>query len=482
MASNKTLNTKNLEALGAERLAALLLEISTGNAAAKRRLRMELAGALSPGELAKEVRKRLATIARSRSFVDWQGVSSLAGDLEAQHQAIVDVVGKADPDEALDLLWRFMALAGPVFDRCDDSNGTVGAVFEAACADIGALALRAKRDPTGLAERAYDALMGNNGYGVFDALIASLAPALGSTGLEHLKQRMVGLSQRPVQRPSDKHREQIGWSMSGPIYADEVAEQSRASTVRLALLDIADAQGDVDAFIGQYDAATRKAPQIAAEIAQRLLGAGRADEALRTLDAAEHRKSDAVGWSDFAWDDARVVVLDALGRGDDAQLMRWNCFERALSAHHLRAYLKKLPDFDDIEAEDRALIYAEGFRYPIMALKFLIDWPALERAARLTLAATAKWDGNRYETLDPAAEALAAKYPLAATVLLRAMIDFTLSHSRSSRYQHAARHMTDCAALASVIADFGAVEDHAHYEARVHREHGRKLAFWSLVG
>ena len=37
MASKTTLNAKNLEALGAERLAQLLIEISTGNAVAKRR-------------------------------------------------------------------------------------------------------------------------------------------------------------------------------------------------------------------------------------------------------------------------------------------------------------------------------------------------------------------------------------------------------------------------------------------------------------
>ncbi len=71
------LNAKNLEALGSERLAELLIEISTGNAAAKRRLRLELAGAQGPAEVAKEVRKRLATIARSQSFIDWQGMRSL---------------------------------------------------------------------------------------------------------------------------------------------------------------------------------------------------------------------------------------------------------------------------------------------------------------------------------------------------------------------------------------------------------------------
>src|SRR5204862_1929465 len=140
MAAKTTLNAKNLEALGAERLAELLIEISTGNAATKRRLRLELAGAQSPAELAKEVRRRLATIARSRSFIDWQGIRSLADDLEAQRRAIVETVAKGDPAEALDLLWRFMALASSVFDRCDDSNGIVSSVFHGACSAIGEVA------------------------------------------------------------------------------------------------------------------------------------------------------------------------------------------------------------------------------------------------------------------------------------------------------------------------------------------------------
>ena len=43
MASENSLNLKNLKALGAERLAELLLELATGDASAKRRLRLELA-------------------------------------------------------------------------------------------------------------------------------------------------------------------------------------------------------------------------------------------------------------------------------------------------------------------------------------------------------------------------------------------------------------------------------------------------------
>jgi hypothetical protein len=81
--SKKSLNRENLEALGAQRLAELLIELGTGNAAVKRRLRLELASIQSPGEVAKEIRKRLTTIARSRTFID-QNRKTLIEDLESQ--------------------------------------------------------------------------------------------------------------------------------------------------------------------------------------------------------------------------------------------------------------------------------------------------------------------------------------------------------------------------------------------------------------
>jgi len=283
VAPKTALNAKNLEALGPERLAELLIEITADNPAAKRRLRMELARAQSPAEVAKELRKRLTIIARSRSFVDRHGARSLADDLNSQRHAIVETVAKLDPTEALDLLWRFMALAPAVFERCDDSNGTVTGVFREGCRDIGDVAVKAKADPTALADQAFAALIADD-YGQFDELVRVLAPALGQAGLEHLRRRMIDLSNRPLPKPAEKDRVKIGWSSAGPIYADEMAERSRVSTVRLTLTEIADALGDVDAFIEQYEEETRKVPKIAAQIARRLLSTGRVREAWQTIE------------------------------------------------------------------------------------------------------------------------------------------------------------------------------------------------------
>jgi hypothetical protein len=476
MASRKTLNAKNLEALGAERLAELLIQISRGSAVAQRRLRLELAGAASPADMAQEIRKRLTALARSRSFVDWRQRKALVADLETQKQAIAQVAA-VDAAEALDLLWRFMALAHPIFGRCDDSSGSVIAVFQAACRDLGGIATSANAAPNVLAEQAYRALIENE-YGQYDGLIEVLAPALGSTGLNHLKQLILKLSQEPRQKPRAEDRKVIGWGMGGPLYADDLAERHRSSVVRLALEAIADVQGDVDAFIAQQGEKARRVPSVAVEIARRLLAVGRAEEAWAAIDAVDQ---DRPGWIPFEWEQTRIEVLEALGRADEAQAFRWACFEHSLNPEHLRSYLKRLPDFEDLEAEERAIAHALEHPSVHHALGFLVTWPALDQTALLVLTRADELNGDFYEILAPAAAALETKHPLAATVLRRALIDFALERNRTKRYQHAARHLEECENLADRIEDFGRFEAHDVYMRRLKAQHGRKSSFWSLV-
>jgi hypothetical protein len=478
MASKTTLNATNLEALGAERLAQLLIEISTGDATAKRKLRLALAGAQSPKEAAREITKRLTSIARARTFVDWQNRKPLVADLEMQHRAIIEQIAPHDPDEALMLLWRFMALARPVLERCDDSSGVVIDIFHRACADLGAVALAARPDPGALAERVLDALQ-DNGWGQYDGLIAIVAPALGPAGIARLKELVEELGRTPVPVPPKNQWKAVGWGSDGTFYAHEMEERFRQRAVKMALQDIADAQGDAEAFIAQYEPHVRKVPKIAAEIAQRLLAAGRAGDALGFIERAEVKPDH---WIPQEWQDTRIEVLEALDRKDEAQAFRWACFERDLTSTYLRAYLKRLPDFEDIEAEERALAYAAAHPSLLTALWFFLEWPAPDRAARLLIDRHAEIDGNHYEFLVPAAEALEEKHPLAATLALRGMIDFTLTKARAKRYGHAARHLATCAALASRIEDFAPFETHLAYAARLREEHGRKSGFWSEVG
>lgn len=480
MAAEKTFKAKSVEALGARRLAQLLIEISAGDVAVENLLQLELAGAKGPAKAALEVQKQMADMRRSGWFVEWDESPAFADELDTLRKAIVEHVAKADAAEALDLMWSFMELADSVYGRCDDSGGTVGNVFQAACADLGEIARAAKTDPAQLADRTVKAIT-NNGYSQYNDLVGILAPALGQEGLEHLKRRMVDLSIKFATHPATKDTTKIGGPDLGSISADERRERYRLQTVRQALRDIADVQGDVDGFIAQYDEETRKLSKVAAGIAQRLLAVGRTEEALQSLDASSRGDSADRRRSDCEWEDARIDVLDALERADEAQQVRWACFENSLSTPHLQAYLERLVDAEVSEATEKALGHVQQFQDRLAALSFFMRWPALDRASRLVLEHAGPVDGNRYEVLAPAARALASEHPLAATLILRAMIDFTLGKAKSTRYRYAARDLKKCSRLTLDIRDFQTHETHDDYMQRLRRDHGRKRSFWNLI-
>ena len=116
-----------------------------------------------------------------------------------------------------------------------------------------------------------------------------------------------------------------------------------------------------------------------------------------------------------------------------------------------------------------------------MALDFLRGWPDQARTARLVLTRATEIDGNLYYLLEPAAQLIEGKHPLAATLLRRAMIEDTLDGAKSSRYKHAARHLLECSSLASSIQNFGTYETHDTFANRLRTKHGRKVGFWAQV-
>jgi hypothetical protein len=471
MASKKTVTLDNLMALGPERLAALLVELADSDADVKRRLRLELAAQTGGDTIAAEIGKRLTTLRSARSSIDWQKRRDFVKDLDLQRAMIVDRVAQTRADLALDLMWRFMDLAEPVLNRVDDSNGSVGGVFRAACEDLGTIAVRAKPDPVNLADRVLAAVQGDD-YGVFDDLVTFMLPALGETGAAHLKERLGKvLAERPG-KPGE------------PDY--------RALVVRSALQALADGQSDVDAYIALVPPEEQRMPHQGAEIGRRLLAANRAADAVVALERARPKRSaaraardddfDLIGLGgDDAWEATYIEALEATGRQDEAQRLRWVAFEKRLSADRLRAYLKRLRDFDDVEAEERAMKHALSFPSFSIALDFFTRWPDQARVAELVLARGSEIDGNLYYLLDPAARLIEGKHPIAATLLRRAMIEDTLDGAKSTRYKHAARHLLECRSLVAGIQDFGTFQTHEAFVSRLRARHSRKAGFWSLV-
>lgn len=476
--SKKTLNKANLERLGAETLAGLVMELVQGNAALQRRARMELSAAQGPGEVAADLRKRFASLRRATSFVDWRQQRALVKDLRGQLRMIETVIAPHDAHAAFELLWAFLQLAPSIHARTDDSNGAIGDVMGDAVDLIETLSPRLDVDRTALAERILDAVADAD-FGEFDGIIPATAEALGDAGLAHLKQITDTWAEAPPTEAELATYRRFGVSSRE---AKDAARRNRKLTRSVILADVADAQGDVDAYMARYTAEQLTYGTIAPDVARRLLDAGRIDEAFKIIKRA---RADEDGRSFQAFrhrlDPVYEECLEKLGRHDALKAHLWETFTRTLSARCLRAYLKRLPDFDDLEAEEKALDLAEAHPHLLAALGFLIDWPARDRAARLVVARAGDLDGNAYALLTPAAEALETEHPLAATLLRRAMIADTLDGAKSKRYRHAARHLAECKACETAITDQGDVPGHAQFVKALRQKHGRKHGFWHLV-
>jgi hypothetical protein len=531
MAGRASLNAKNLEALGTARLAALLLQHTEGNAAARRALRLALAEQRGPLDMAQEVRKRLAAVERSSSWLDQKRRDALLADLDRQRQAIAGPIAAHDPDLAVELLWRFLDLASSLQDRCDCSDDAELPLFHQASADLGQVACRVMGSTAALAEQVAAALLENEG-GEYDHLIEHLTEALKPEGLEQLRQVME--AHRPPRSSDAKQADGEAASFDGEddesaedgnsyVYAptfnsdyepddddgfdvdfefdydDEIESgyeqdgededdedydldpdpRDRGQTVRLAMLAIADALGDAEAYLAEYrdhEPTALKRPLVAARIAQRLTTAGRAEEALALLDAAQplpHQTPPGPG----PWIDARIAALEQLERGAEAQQLRWKFALVRLSSQHLRDYLKRLPAFEDGEAQERALDLVLQHPYLGPALEFLHQWPDRRRSARLILARPDELVRADEKVLGVVAEALEAEQPLAATLCLRALIESIVEQARSNRYRHAVRHLASCRRLAGAIEAWGAIPDHNTYVMDLLHAYGHRMGF-----
>jgi Family of unknown function (DUF6880) len=461
MKRGKGISPESLASLGAEQLAALLTEACQSDKLLRRKIELLLASRQGTEQLESAIANRLTALARARSFVDWDEVTTLIADLNTAREGIVTRLGAKDPHAASELMWRFLALAEPTIGRVNDSSGRIGEVFYSAANDIGSLLTHVPDlDRMALARQLHERL-NKDDYGFAAQIITSASEALGVEGRTELRELLKADFGSLPSRQENEDWNTVGWPRS-----------------RLAghLADLADTEGDVDAYIEAIRLGERE-PLDAGNVAQRLIAAGRPAEALEWL----NRDRRTQGPFDLDIANLRIAAFEALSQQAEAQALRWQAFEATLSAQHLREHLKRLPDFEDFAVEQKALGYAANFPSALTALVFFVEWPALEAADRLVRQRLSELDGRNYEWLGKAAERLAEKWPVSATLLYRALVLSVLERGYSKAYPYAARDLASASILASRLKSDSGIPDHTTFQAQLKAKHGRKYGFWQIV-
>ena len=459
--ANRTgINPESLEPLGAAALASVLVEHAKVDSVLRRKLRLLLASKEGSGKLVAEIEKRIRTIGRSKSQIAWERTKDVVQELDHLRETIAGQLASQDRAAAVERMWEFIGIGGDVLERTGDNYGTVEEIFGQAMVDLGRLCTDLPgSDPTELARRVLSIVEGD-GFGSSGALIRHLSEALEPRGRAEIRAATKkALAAVPKSEAADR------W---------QVDERRHHLGHRLALL--ADIEGDLD----EYIAAMRESGMDAAyapDIAERLIRGGRPGEAIDWLKRSRRPFDD----EDTTHIELVVDALEALGKTEDAQAARWRYFEKTLNVESLRAYLKRLPDFEDFEAERKALEFAAKHCSVDTALEFFVAWPNLQRADEIVREREKEIDGGAYYKLRPAAEALEERYPAGATRLYRRMVESVLHRGSSKQYPYAARDLQSCIRLAPRVADEANLEKHATFMARLQQSHERKHGFWGLM-
>jgi hypothetical protein len=467
MARKPTINEASLRSLGPKRLAALVLQACNRDDVIEKKVRLMLAAKGGGDVLDAELEKRIKSLASGGTFYDWRDAGDLVSTIDNIRSNITNELGSKNPRAAVVRLWQLIDATNTIMRHVDDSSGLTSDSLQGAVADLGKMLQNSGvDDAAALAERVHASFF-DNGYCAKDGLVSAVATALGPDGRAALRKRFeadIAATNTLVPSASGRERDQ----------------DSRRSTAARGLMDIANAEHDVDAFVR----AAELSPYVwmhVEEAAERLLNAERPDDALAWLERIppdHHKWRDASGGGMVG---LKLEALDALGRHVEAQKLRLQMFERYLWPVYLREYVTRLPDFEDDAVIRQAISHALTFPGVLDALTFLVAWPDLDAAAKLVTTRAAEIDGRHYEFLNPAIEALEEKHPFATTILLRAKIESVLARASSTQYVHAARDLARAAALAPKLGAASAITPHDAYYADLKVKHQRKTSFWPKV-
>ena len=438
--------------LGADRLARILVDHAVHDPGLEQALRLALAAQGSDAELARSLAGEVDALSARRSrWIDGNDQDLAHGIDRIRAAATRDLLSRA-PRAAADLHLRLIWLHPAITAQVRDSDGAVGSAVEDVVADFGlACAALPAADRRKLPAEVAALLLADD-TGVCRRLIHACKDGLGPDGLAELDRLFrAGLD---------------GVGLAG-------GAQHRRTCLD-GLTEVADARDDVDAFIEVQELA-KSGNRAVLPIAERLVGAGRLDEALQRLEQAtggEHRTG--------GLDDLRVEVLDRLGRVDDAQAVRWGVFLRTLSGTMLDAYLERVPAEVRPDVTEKAVTAAREHRDAYAALS-LLSKLAPDAAAGLVRRRLPELSGDVDIVLRPASERLAVGHPLAAVLLRRQMADAALARARTQTYDRVVQDLLAAEYMAVQVGDWQGVPAQNSYREAIARQHRAKTTFWTKM-
>jgi len=404
----------------------------------------------SPEEAVASFKRKLSGIKRRRRFYHRTDARLFASELEALLQLLDKPA--IPPTDALAALALFFEADGKFFEMADDSYGDMGSVF---CHTATTLFVNiAKRiEDQALLIKTVKKLYTKNEYGARDCIADHAAEFLTSESLESLHAHY---SSPITIKDSDSQARILTKALAAQLKNPEQYEaELRQHSEHYYTANICE-------LASVYQAADRHQ-----DLAKRL------DEWLTLVRDCDFSKLQNIA----------VDTYIKIGQPDKAKTVRTNQF----LYHPSRITLDSASEFaskeelQSLKQQVRDTILAEQ-ELSHSHLRYLLETGDHLLANAYLLDHHSEINGDSYSSLIDSAKSFESSgYPLASSLIWRALAKSILERAYSKAYPYAARYIKSLHSLAPSIDSWLEHPDHAKFLSELHQQHYRKSSFWKHI-
>ncbi len=451
---------KLLKEATAERLK-VLVEATYGiNAEVDQRIESVLLGN-HPEELARQLKKRIKSIAHGRRFIDYYQAREFSRTMDLLVNDIAQLIEPV-PKQAFELADQFMATHESVYERADDSGGDIGCNYSRGLAVWLKAAHRWRETGNCKLDWVNELLTrhNNNGYAAWDTLIANSGELLTKDELMQLVWRFeTEFKQAHDVVPADRN------------------DNFRAATAALGIAALAEALNDVTLFERSVLMVSPEPNELQKEnIIKFCLSVNDGESALKWL----------TGSWDARFESERLTLLDntyaLLGRHRELLELRRSAYQRHPDHWRLKALLEVLPEEEKPAMQGQAVTNAMKIADIDSRIETLIALDAMTEAKEQLIAHFTHLDVFYSRLLNWANVFQQAQQTLAAVVCYRLLLEDILSSGRSKAYDHGVEYYRQLAKLDAGIQRYDPLPNWQEYQVQLRQQHGRKSSFWQRLG
>lgn len=413
-----------------------------------------------PKMLAQQLKKRIQSLKRGRKFIDSYQSTPFSRELDYLIDDIRQLL-PGSPELAFQISDQFMSTHEKVFQRVDDSHGSVGDSYAYGLELWMEAAIQWQK--TGKCKQNWQETLftyhKHNDYGVWDDLIVRSAELLSEEALRQMVWRFEADFKHAINEASDD-----GYNFE-------------AATACSGIAAVAQALGDITLYEHSVLLISPQPNELQKQsIVRFCLSVNEDQTALKWLQGT---------WSNHFEPD-RLKLLDKtylqLNRHEDLLALRRSTYAKDPDHTNLQALLEVIPENEKSELLHQSIQNTLTITDLDSRISNLIAMKAITQAAEQVISQYDQLSNVFYEELLEWAESFEqSQHVLAEAACYRLLLEDILNKGRSKAYHHAADYYQRLAKLDEKISSYTPLSDWTEYHSALQQKHGRKTSFWSRV-